>query len=165
MRDSKVLMQRIDQRVAAVGLSYRATAKASGLSDNAINIMRKKIASGANHHPRVDTLRALAPVLHTTVEWLINGIGPEVVMPDELSNEPHRSPRKKAKASEDPHMDEVVAAILEIGIEVGMEITPSRMARLARDPRIALDIESDEERAPATAILKMRIKRRLLAMA
>jgi transcriptional regulator with XRE-family HTH domain len=165
MTESKQLMQRIEQRIAALGISRRSAAVRAGLSENALNVMRSKIDSGGHHRPRVDTIRALAPVLHTTVEWLLDGKGPEVVMPDTLPAAPQPTKRpKNARGDIDAHMDAIVGAVFAVGVELGMEITPTRLARVVRDPRISIDIESDEEMEAAVTILKMRIRRRLTAM-
>ena len=67
--DLLAMLHRIHERLAATGKSERGAAKEAGLSGSTIrNIREGKVAS-----PRLETLRRLAPVLDTSVEWLAFG--------------------------------------------------------------------------------------------
>ena len=67
--DLQSLLKRIGERLAATGKSERGAAEEAGLSGSTIrNIREGKVAS-----PRLDTLRRLAAVLDTRVEWLAFG--------------------------------------------------------------------------------------------
>lgn len=66
---SGTIKDRIQQRLEAVGLSARAASlKATGSDGTIRNILTDKSAD-----PRLGTLQKLAPVLDTTVEWLLYG--------------------------------------------------------------------------------------------
>lgn len=70
MSDSGVT-ERIEERLEALGLSMKAASAAAGLGETAVrDLLRRK-----NHSPRLSTLKKLAPVLKTSVEWLMTGAG------------------------------------------------------------------------------------------
>lgn len=72
---------RIRERLSALNLSMRRASDKAGLGETAIRDLLKNDTQS----PRLATLRKLAPVLETSVEWLVNGEGePEQ---DELLNE------------------------------------------------------------------------------
>lgn len=79
----KAILERIDRRLAAVGISAEAASKLAGRSENLIGNMRKAARQGRHFDPRSGSLEALARVLNTTPEWLQYGRGPEVVMADQ----------------------------------------------------------------------------------
>jgi transcriptional regulator with XRE-family HTH domain len=64
---------RIRQRIEALETSARAVSIAAGLSTHFL----QKYLANPDHSIKVENLRALAPVLETTPEWLLSGIGPE----------------------------------------------------------------------------------------
>lgn len=66
------LIDRINQRLAAVGLRPRTASLRAGLGPDAI----RSIQRGKSQYPRTDTLAKLAPVLKTTLEYLSTGGGP-----------------------------------------------------------------------------------------
>ncbi|MCZ6845586.1 MAG: hypothetical protein O7F69_06760 [Alphaproteobacteria bacterium] len=66
------LIDRISQRLAAVGLKPRTASLRAGLGADAI----RSIQRGKSQYPRTDTLAKLAPVLGTTLEYLSTGNGP-----------------------------------------------------------------------------------------
>jgi len=67
------LIERIDRRLRAVGMTARAASLAAGLSDGFVrNIIRGKSGS-----PRGENLAKIARVLRTTEIWLLRGEGPE----------------------------------------------------------------------------------------
>lgn len=63
-------MQRIQAKLEEHDLSERGAALAAGLSASAIRNLRE----GKSESPRLVTLKKLAPVLHTTPEWLAFGL-------------------------------------------------------------------------------------------
>jgi phage repressor protein C with HTH and peptisase S24 domain len=66
------LIDRITERLAAVGLKPRTASLRAGLGADAI----RSILRGKSQYPRTDTLAKLAPVLGTTLEYLSTGHGP-----------------------------------------------------------------------------------------
>lgn len=72
------LIERIDRRLAATGKSAKGASREAGQSESFI----KNIRLGASKSPRAEGLQALARVLGTTIDWLTDGRGPEVVSPD-----------------------------------------------------------------------------------
>ncbi len=76
MRDNspmvnQALIDRINQRLAALGLKPRTASLRAGLGADAI----RSIQRGKSQYPRTDTLAKLAPVLGTTLEYLSTGTG------------------------------------------------------------------------------------------
>lgn len=70
------ILNRIDERLEEVGLSESRAAKLAGLSDSAIRDIRRVVKSGKEDAGvSTRTLAKLAPVLRTTVEWLMTGSG------------------------------------------------------------------------------------------
>lgn len=67
------LGRRVARRRAALGLSQPALGRASAISQQNINTIEK---GGVKRPGRI---LELAEALHTTVEWLLYGRGPEVV--------------------------------------------------------------------------------------
>lgn len=70
------VLERIQQRLEIVGLSESAAAKRAGLSADAIRNMRREVERGNTERgASIRTLSKLAPVLETTAEYLLSGIG------------------------------------------------------------------------------------------
>lgn len=68
------VLARINQRLEAVGLSESGAAKRAGLSADAIRNMRRAVEGGRTEGgASTRTLAKLAPVLETSVEWLMTG--------------------------------------------------------------------------------------------
>lgn len=65
------LIDRLNERLAAVGLRPRTASLRAGLGADAI----RSIQRGKSQYPRTDTLAKLAPVLGTTLEYLSTGFG------------------------------------------------------------------------------------------
>jgi SOS-response transcriptional repressor LexA len=63
----RTLLDRIDQRLATLGLSANAACEAAGLNRDLIRDLRR----GRRKSPRVASLKSLADVLQTDVGWLI----------------------------------------------------------------------------------------------
>lgn len=66
------ILERVEARVKAVGISADAASKRAGKPD-AIRNLRRAVKSGNRSGISTDTLAALAPVLECTVAWLIDG--------------------------------------------------------------------------------------------
>lgn len=80
------ILQRIDRRLAAVGLSESRAATLAGLSDSAIRDMRRAVKRGrVKGGASTRTLAALAPVLKTNPAWLLDGVGVEDGEPSPLT--------------------------------------------------------------------------------
>lgn len=73
----KDVLDRIETRLRAVGLSESAAAKRAGLSDSAIRNIRRAVEAGREVGVSTKTMNALAPILETTAAWLVDGAGPE----------------------------------------------------------------------------------------
>ena len=76
--DYPMILKRIERRLKVVDMSAAAASKAAGKPD-AIRNLRCAVKGerGEGAGASLSTLYALAPVLRTTVAWLIEGIGPE----------------------------------------------------------------------------------------
>jgi phage repressor protein C with HTH and peptisase S24 domain len=73
------VLERINKRLEAVGLSESGAALKAGLSADAIRNMRRAVAAGKTQTgASIKTLSALAPVLKTSVGWLLEESGAEV---------------------------------------------------------------------------------------
>jgi hypothetical protein len=70
------ILKRIKKRLDVVGLSATAASKQAGLSADGIRNIKRGVAAG-RRGATITTLNALAPVLKTTVTWLMEGKGPE----------------------------------------------------------------------------------------
>ncbi|WP_378952191.1 helix-turn-helix domain-containing protein [Mesorhizobium sp. ANAO-SY3R2] len=77
LAQTKATLERIHQRLEAVGMSAQGASKAAGLSPDGIRNIERNVARGLDHGIKVTTLSKLAPVLQTTVAWLTEGAGPE----------------------------------------------------------------------------------------
>ncbi len=75
----KAVVARVHQRLDALGKSARAASLEAGLSEDAIRNMERAVKNDARSGASTKTLTALAPVLETTVAWLMEGAGDEVV--------------------------------------------------------------------------------------
>ncbi len=70
----KDVLQRIEERLDAVGLTAAAASRKAGLSVDAIRNIRRKVEAGdEGASVNASTLQALAPVLQTTVAYLAGG--------------------------------------------------------------------------------------------
>ena len=70
------VLKRIDARLKAVGMSPNAASKAAGKPD-AIRNLRRAAKDGNRQGATTTTMAALAPILKTTVQWLLEGEGIE----------------------------------------------------------------------------------------
>lgn len=74
------IRDRIRQRLDALGKSPRAASLEAGLNTH---FLQKYLSpKNPNHSIKVENLQALAPVLETTPEWLLSGVGSDVRDPD-----------------------------------------------------------------------------------
>lgn len=69
---------RIRTRLDDLGKSARAASIEAGLSTHFL----QKYLSNPTHSIKVENLRTLAPVLETTPEWLLSGVGDKSRDPD-----------------------------------------------------------------------------------
>lgn len=69
----EAIYARIQSRLEAVGLSAAGASKRAGLSADGIRNIERAIRSGSHSGVSTTTLTALAPVLETTVAWLVDG--------------------------------------------------------------------------------------------
>lgn len=69
------VLERIEARLKVVGLSASAASKKAGLSVDAIRNMRRAAEKDSRQGVSTRTIQALAPVLQTTVGWLLEGAG------------------------------------------------------------------------------------------
>lgn len=72
------IRDRIQQRLDALDKSARAASLEAGLNTHFL----QKYLNNPDHSIKVENLRKLAPVLETTPEWLLSGIGPEYQDPE-----------------------------------------------------------------------------------
>lgn len=75
----KDIVDRIDSRLAALGISATAASSRAGITRDAIRNMRRAVQSDRTSGVSTNTLEALAPVLETTASWLLDGSGDEYV--------------------------------------------------------------------------------------
>ena len=65
------IILRIEQRLAALGISQREASRRAQLGESYI----RDLSRNTQQSPRVEELRALAGALETNIEWLISGSG------------------------------------------------------------------------------------------
>lgn len=75
------VIKRIDARLKAVGMSANAASVAAGKKD-AIRNLKRAAKDGNRQGATTTTMAALAPVLKTTVQWLLEGQGVEDIAAD-----------------------------------------------------------------------------------
>src|SRR6202048_5127980 len=68
------VLSRIASRLKAAGLSAHAASLAAGKPD-AIRNLRRAVKKNGRLGINIETLTALAPILKTTVGWLLEGVG------------------------------------------------------------------------------------------
>lgn len=79
------VVHRVESRLEAVGLSATAASKAAGLSGDAIRNLQRAAKEGKRQGVSTRTINALAPILKTNVNWLLNGEGDENTAPPSAS--------------------------------------------------------------------------------
>lgn len=73
----KDILDRIEQRIAALNTTPTAVSKAAGLGSDTIRNFRRRADEENALGMSTYTLLQLAPALHTTASWLLDGTGPE----------------------------------------------------------------------------------------
>lgn len=73
MHDLEKVLQRIEARLVAVGLSAHAASLLAGKGD-AIRNIRRAVQEGKRRGVSTATINALAPILQTSPSWLLHGI-------------------------------------------------------------------------------------------
>ncbi|CAL8981571.1 hypothetical protein RHODOP_04504 [Rhodoplanes sp. P11] len=91
MDDITDIVERINRRLASVGLKAATASRRAGLSDSAIYNLRRGAAGKITvKGATAATFVALARVLETTPQWLMTGDGPETIGESELPAPPDR---------------------------------------------------------------------------
>ncbi|AZO77514.1 hypothetical protein BLM15_07715 [Bosea sp. Tri-49] len=80
MQNLAEILSRIDQRLAALGLTDNAASKKAGKPD-AIRNARRALSAPNRQGIAMATLEALAGALDTTLAWLVDGTGQEAPSP------------------------------------------------------------------------------------
>jgi transcriptional regulator with XRE-family HTH domain len=122
----QALLDRIVSRLDAVGKSERAAAEEAGLSGSTIrNIREGKVAS-----PRLDTIRKLATVLDTSVEWL--AFGSENLGTfggtSKQTDKPRSSPRRSSPDAEPTELTLITGKMVAVPIVGDVEAGAFREA-------------------------------------
>lgn len=73
----KDVLDRIEARLKALGISATAASRQAGLSEDAIRNMRRAVEKDDRQGVSTSTITALAPVLQTTAAYLIEGAEPD----------------------------------------------------------------------------------------
>lgn len=73
------VLNRVHQRLEVLGKSGHSASLEAGLSSDAIRNMERAVKQGKRSGVSTKTITALAPVLQTTVAWLMDGDNAEVV--------------------------------------------------------------------------------------
>jgi phage repressor protein C with HTH and peptisase S24 domain len=71
------VLRRVEERLKAVGLSAQAASVQAGLSKDAIRNMQRAVQQKGRAGVSTKTITALAPVLETSVAWLLESDGDE----------------------------------------------------------------------------------------
>lgn len=73
----RAVVDRVERRLKAVEKSAAAASREAGLSEDAIRNMKRALEGGGRKGVSTATISALAPVLRTSMGWLLNGEGSE----------------------------------------------------------------------------------------
>lgn len=111
------LLARIQRRLKAVGLTESAACNLAKKPDLIRNI-RKAVRAKESYDPRAGSIEALAPVLRTTAEWLINESGPEEVAPAETARLALQDAERQATKTRPAEVKSKM--IREVDIRAGM---------------------------------------------
>lgn len=82
--DLRAVVRRIDEKLAERKLNATKASKEAGLSADAIRNMKRALKTGSHSGVSIKTLSALAPVLDTTVGWLLDGEPASDIRPDPI---------------------------------------------------------------------------------
>lgn len=74
------VVKRIDERLKAMTLSASGASRAAGLSEDAIRNIRRASTDESRVGTQTTTLMKLAPILGTSVNWLLTGIDAEMTV-------------------------------------------------------------------------------------
>lgn len=80
MSNLQDIARRINERLKAISLTATGASKKAGLSEDAIRNIRRAASDESRAGMQTTTLMALAPVLGTTVNWLLTGIDPNMTV-------------------------------------------------------------------------------------
>ena len=115
----KDIIERIDRRLDALGVSQNSASVRAGLSRDAIRSVRRNIESRRGTGVSSETLKKLAPALQTSVVWLLTGEGPETVA-DGAEVEPAEeniSAVARTDADPDQEMGRTDTALRQAGLD------------------------------------------------
>lgn len=142
----KDLLNRIDRRLAAVGLNESAASKIAGLSDSAIRNFRRAVEAGKEAGLSTRTISALAPVLKTSAGWLLTGEGSEDEALVPIVGKAGAGPDGTVLfATGDGNFGEIPAPANSTASTEALEVQGDSMRGIANDGWI---ITYDDKRAP-----------------
>lgn len=100
----QTVLDRIERRLEVLGLSAERACLAVGLSPSVIRMARVAESRGEVHQFDPETIERLAPILCTTVDWLLREEGPEEVPPEDeetiaMIEQAKRKGRNRSKKS------------------------------------------------------------------
>lgn len=143
----KDVLERIEQRLKAVGKSAQAASLEAGLSKDAIRNMRRAAKEPTRAGVSTRTIEQLADVLDAPVGWLLTGDGPGP------GDEPVKHNRDHGKAlievhssGEIPVIGEIAAGVWQEAIEMldtGESIPFIPHPRFPKDAQLALRVRGD----------------------
>ncbi|CAB4145863.1 hypothetical protein UFOVP1204_52 [uncultured Caudovirales phage] len=84
--DLEGILHRVDQRLVKLGLNDNRASTLAGKKDSIRNLRRAVAQKGNRRSLNSETLAAWAPVLKTSIAWLMTGEGPETM--DEQQSQP-----------------------------------------------------------------------------
>jgi SOS-response transcriptional repressor LexA len=82
------VLERVEKRLEAVGLTAQGASVRAGLSKDAIRNMQRAARSEKRRGVSTRTIQALAPVLETNAGWLLDGTGDEHEIDPMVSSAP-----------------------------------------------------------------------------
>lgn len=73
MDDLKRILERIDQRLELLDMTRESACKKAALSRDAIRNWHRAVMKNQHAKPNLRSIEQLAPVLHTSINWLLTG--------------------------------------------------------------------------------------------
>jgi hypothetical protein len=132
-------LDRIDDRLATLGLTHRQASIMSGMSDDLLRTQRKQWLKRSQHGMNPSTMLKLAAALCTSTQWLLRGEGPKEINgnghPDLVENVSERP--RKTRRNFLPVIDKIVADVW-VGVHKGVDSALSTTT-IPSDPRYSHD--------------------------
>lgn len=142
------ILKRIEERLEALNLSPRAASLKAGLSGDAIRNIQRAVQTGRDG-ASTSTIVKLAPVLHTTAAWLIDGLGsPELRAIPKLSWVSAGSFSTTEAIMSTDEVDVIRVADLPDGDWVALEVVGDSMDRISPPGSIILVNRSERRLVP-----------------